>query len=285
MGAVAGWLVWSLRLHRSPANVVAGDLGPDAGDRQAGTRSPCREHGCCRATARRSTSTCACRSPARRRSCRRTTRPACTGASSPCRFACGAPPPAAGRFGELDGLRLGQRRVRRFRHGQPPAVYVRHHAPATGANAVCIVVPRGAPRRGSRTRTSGGCPGCTAASSWCRCRGVVSATRRRCRGSSRRHDGHARARRRASSRARHDSSAERPSKWSSHDPRPPAQPAGDDGRPGGAEVATRSVDGGDRRRRARPQVRLARPPRHRPSPRAGNRGVEPRDARGATASS
>ena len=35
----------------------------------------------------------------------------------------------------------------------------------------------GARRRGSRTRTSGGCPACTAASSWCRCRRSRSPTR------------------------------------------------------------------------------------------------------------
>ena len=99
-----------------------------------------------------------------------------------------APPAhaAARRVGELDGLRVGQRRVRRVRHRQPPAVDVRHQRPSSAAARTrCASSCRGgARRRGSRTRTSGGCPGCTAASSWCRCRRSPSATRRRCPGSS-----------------------------------------------------------------------------------------------------
>ena len=96
-----------------------------------------------------------------------------------------SPHAAARRGGELDGLRVGQRHVRRVRHRQPPRRR-RTTSPTTCAAAPtrCASSCRGgARRRGWRTRTSGGCPGCIAASSSCPCRRSPSATRRQCPGS------------------------------------------------------------------------------------------------------
>ena len=156
------------------------DVGADS-RRPAGTRSPFPAAGCCRRTAattaaRRSTSTCGCPSPARRRTFRPTTRPASTGASSRSR---------APWRRRRTLLRVGSANsmgfvwvngcVRRVRHRQPPAVDVRHHRrTSAAARTRCASSCRGgARRRGSRTRTSGGCPACTAASSWCRCRRIA----------------------------------------------------------------------------------------------------------------
>ena len=80
---------------------------------------------------------------------------------------------AAGRRGELDGLRLGQRAVRRVRDRQPPRVHVRHHrsAPAwhqrrvhrrpalervdLGRGSGPVVDARAAPQRRARVGAAG----------------------------------------------------------------------------------------------------------------------------------
>ena len=135
---------------------------------------------------------------------------------------------AARRGGQLDGLRVGQRRVRRLRHRQPPRRRpTTSAAPCVAAATRCASSCRGgAPRRGSRTRTSGGCPACTAASSWCRCR-AVSLGRHgdRARARRRRHDRHARPRHRGRRPARRDRRAGRPATPSRSSSRPVVAPA------------------------------------------------------------
>ena len=107
---------------------------------------------------------------------------------------------AARRRGQLDGVRVGQRTLRRRRHRQPSRLDLRRHrrGPCAAATRSASSCRSGAPRRGWRTRTSGGSPACTAASRWCRCRGCRSPTRRPSPGWSRRHHGHARPRHRVS---------------------------------------------------------------------------------------
>ena len=145
-----------------------------------GPTSRCPARGCSRTpgavTARRSTSTSACRSAARRRTCPADNPTARVPARrSACPAGVAPPPhPPARRRRRLDGRRVGQRPLRRRRHGQPAGIDVRHHrrAPRRRQRRDHRRARGGARRRGSRTRTSGGSPVSTAASSWCRCRRV-----------------------------------------------------------------------------------------------------------------
>ena len=177
---------WKFRLAANPDLVTPHDVGVDAPP-ATGASSPSPAPGRSKGTTPPSTSTCACRSRVRRRTCPPTTRPACTGAPSRSRRRGAAVARSAPRRRrQLDGLRVGQRRVRRARHGQPSAVDVRPHRRRFGAARTrsASSCRSGARRRGSRTRTSGGWPACTAASRWCRCRRSPSPTRRPCPASS-----------------------------------------------------------------------------------------------------
>ena len=70
-------------MRARPEAVTADDLA--GRDRRRGPRSKCPVAGRCRASTGRSTRTCRCRSPVRRRACPTTIPPACTAARSPCR--------------------------------------------------------------------------------------------------------------------------------------------------------------------------------------------------------
>ena len=176
--------VWQFTLRDSPADVEPADRHAMSWP-ATGTRSLSPAVGCCRPTAattaaHRSTSTCGCRSPCRRRTCRRATRPGSTGASSrsPRRGAAGGPCFVSGR-------RTRWASCGSTGHSSDSAPTVTWRRRTTSATICAAARTRsasscrgGARRRGSRTRTSGGCRACTAASSWCRCRRCRSPTRR-----------------------------------------------------------------------------------------------------------
>ena len=119
----------------------------------------------------------AVRAPRPRRARRQPDRGVSPALPPPRPLAC-SPDVRADRIGGCDGLGLGERLVRRDGQGQPFGLDVRdHRSAAHGATTRSRSWCRsGATRAGSRTRTSGGCPGSTARSSCCRSHRCVSPT-------------------------------------------------------------------------------------------------------------
>ena len=177
---------WQFTLRDSPAEVDPDDLADAVGSDWEEVAVPgagCYPPTAVTTAAPRSTSTCGCRSRVRRRTFRRTIRRASTAATSPSRSRGGGDERCYGSARRTRWASCGS--TGRSSGSAPTAIWRRR----TTSASICAVArtrcasscPAGAQRRGWRTRTSGGCPDCIAASSWCRSRRSPSVTRRPCR--------------------------------------------------------------------------------------------------------